>query len=106
VLAKITECGLSERHARALLNIPDTEMRLQAAETIAKKNLSVRQTEELVERLKQDVLMNSSRNNIRTSFNYRIYTNTIKQAYDAILKTGKQAEYEKHGSTIALKLKS
>jgi ParB family chromosome partitioning protein len=45
VLAKITECGLSERHARALLNIPDTEMRLQAAETIAKKNLSVRQTE-------------------------------------------------------------
>jgi ParB family chromosome partitioning protein len=47
-----------------------------------------------VERLKQDVLMNSSRKNIRTSFNYRIYTNTIKQAYDAILKTGKQAEYE------------
>ena len=93
VLAKLIEYNLTERHARALLQIPDTEMRLQAVETIKKNDLSVKQAEQLAERLKSDVLINSGKTNIKNKFNYKIYTNTIKQANDMICKTGMDAKY-------------
>lgn len=93
VINKVIEYKLTERHARELLQIPDTEMRLKAIETIKNKELNVRQTEELVQKLKSEVVMNSSRSNIKNSFNYKIYTNTIKQAYDIIKKTGLGADY-------------
>ncbi len=93
VLDAAVKNNLSERHARALLQVPDTEMRLKAVETIIKRDLNVRQTEDLVEKLKNEVLMNSGKKNIKNVFNYKIYTNTIKQAYDTILKTGIEADY-------------
>jgi ParB family chromosome partitioning protein len=42
---------LSEGHARALLALPTTQAQLAAAQTIVKRGLSVRQTEELIQRL-------------------------------------------------------
>jgi ParB family chromosome partitioning protein len=42
---------LSEGHARALLALPNSQAQLAAAQTILKRGLSVRQTEELVQRL-------------------------------------------------------
>jgi ParB family chromosome partitioning protein len=42
---------LSEGHARALLALPTTQAQLAAAQTVLKRGLSVRQTEELVQRL-------------------------------------------------------
>jgi ParB family chromosome partitioning protein len=42
---------LSEGHARALLALPSSQAQLAAAQTILKRGLSVRQTEELVQRL-------------------------------------------------------
>ena len=75
------------------MQIPDTPIRLRAIESIVKRDLNVRQTEELVERLKAEVLMNTNRKNIKNVFNYKIYTNTIKQAYDTIMKTGIDADY-------------
>jgi len=96
VIDKVIEYGFTERHARVLLKIPDTEMRLKACETIKNKELNVRQAEELVAKLEQDVVMNSGRPNIKNSFNYRIYTNTIKQAYEMIKKTGLGADYSEN----------
>lgn len=93
VLDAALKNNLTERHARALLQVPDTEMRLKAVDTIVKRELNVRQTEDLVEKLKNEVLMNSGKKNIKNVFNYKIYTNTIKQAYDTILKTGIVADY-------------
>ena len=93
VIDLLIKNNLSERHARALLQIPDTPIRLRAIESIVKRDLNVRQTEELVERLKAEVLMNTNRKNIKNVFNYKIYTNTIKQAYDTIMKTGIDADY-------------
>ncbi|MCL1914368.1 MAG: ParB/RepB/Spo0J family partition protein [Eubacteriaceae bacterium] len=95
VLSLVVENNLSERHARALLQIPDTETRIRAIETIAKKELNVRQSEELVEKLKAEVVLDASRNtNLKNVFNYRIYTNTIKQAFETICKTGIDAGYD------------
>jgi ParB family chromosome partitioning protein len=42
---------LSEGHARALLPLPTTQSQAAAAQTVLKRGLSVRQTEELVQRL-------------------------------------------------------
>lgn len=94
VIDLLIKNNLSERHARALLQVPDTAIRIRAIESIIKRDLNVRQTEELVERLKAEVLMNSNRKNIKNVFNYKVYTNTIKQAYDTILKTGIDANYK------------
>ena len=96
VIDKLLEYKLTERHARVLLQIPDTEMRLKAVETIKNKELNVRQSEELVEKLKSEVVMNSSKGRIKNSFNYKIYTNTIKQAYEVIKKTGLGADYSEN----------
>jgi ParB family chromosome partitioning protein len=93
VIHMVVDNALTERHARALLAIPDTEQRINALNTIIKRDLNVRQTEELVEKLKSEVMLTSSRRTIKNIFNYRIYTNTIKQAYDTIKKTGIDADY-------------
>lgn len=94
VIKSVLDHKLTERHARMLLSIPDTDMRLKAIETISKRGLNVKQSEELVERLKSDVLMKNSKDTVKNFFNYKIYTNTIKQAYDTILKTGVGAHYD------------
>ncbi len=96
VLDKLMDSNLSERHARALLSIPDTEMRLKAIDIIISRDFSVRQAEQLAEKLKSEVVLRSSneKKNIKTVFNYKIYTNTIKQSYDAIVRSGKEAIYD------------
>lgn len=93
VIDVIMENNLTERHARALLNLPDNEMRLKAVKEIAKRDLNVKATEDLIERLKSEILLNSKKRNIKNIFNYKIYTNTIKKAYQSIVLTGLDANY-------------
>ncbi|WP_242987888.1 ParB/RepB/Spo0J family partition protein [Anaerofustis stercorihominis] len=94
VLQIIIENNLTQRHARCLLSLPDSNMRLKAAKEIAKKDLNVKNSELLVERLKQEVVINSSKTNVKNIFNYKIYTNTIKQAYKSIFNTGLECDYK------------
>lgn len=49
--ARILEAGLTERHARTLLRLTDEDSRDQALSRMIAEQLSVRQSEELVERL-------------------------------------------------------
>lgn len=51
VKALLMEGALSEGHARALLALDDAEIIMQAAEQVVARDLTVRQTEELVRRL-------------------------------------------------------
>jgi len=106
VLSKVVANNLTERHARALLGIPDTGMRLRAIDTIVKRDLNVRQTEDLVEKLKSEVVMNSSKTNVKNKFSYKIYTNTIKQAYETIVNTGLDADYDevKYDDRVEVKI--
>lgn len=94
ILEIIIENNLTQRHARCLLSLPDTKTRLKAVKEIAKKDLNVRNSELLVEKLKQEVVMNSSKTNVKNVFNYKIYTNTIKQAYKNIYNTGLECNYK------------
>jgi len=45
---------ITEGHARALLALPSTELQLKAMQTIIKRGLNVRQTEELVRRVQEE----------------------------------------------------
>lgn len=51
VLATIREAGLTERHARALLKLPNQEQTLAAIEQIVRQGMSVARTERYIETL-------------------------------------------------------
>ena len=49
VLARLVEHGLTERHARALLRLPEEQQRLDAIDQIVAKQMSVARTEQYVD---------------------------------------------------------
>jgi ParB family chromosome partitioning protein len=98
---------LTERHARALLKIQDEELLLDIIEKIIKKDLNVSATEKLVKSILEDEDFKKTRDKryIRNFINYKIYINTIKNAYNEIVKTGINAKYEQEESEEFIELK-
>lgn len=97
VKAALLSNGLTERHARALLKLPDEIMQLKALKTILKKQLNVKKTEELIEKMLDEAAVSNKeekvKNRIKGKINYKIYVNSIKNTYKEILKTGYNVEY-------------
>ena len=89
----LVDAGLSERHARALLKLPDDAKRLEALETIVAKNYSVRQTEEYINKL-IDGKKEEKRKRMVIVNDVRIYLNSIKQVVDAVKTAGIPVEME------------
>ena len=83
----LMDAELSERHARALLKLPDDEKRLEVLETIVAKNFSVRQTEEFINKL-LDGKSEEKRKRMVIVNDVRIYLNSIKQVVDAVKTAG------------------
>ena len=83
----LMDAELSERHARALLKLRDDEKRLEVLETIVAKNLSVRQTEEYINKL-LDGKSEEKRKRMVIVNDVRIYLNSIKQVVDAVKTAG------------------
>lgn len=90
----IREYNLTERHARALLNL-DQDKQLAAVKTICENNLNVRQTEDLVSKLLKDKTQANQTVKITGVRDSRIYTNTIKQAVELMKENGIDAQMEK-----------
>lgn len=89
--------NLTERHARALLKIPDDDLRKIVFEKIVKRDLTVKKTEEIVAGILEDITEDKtkkSKQKIKAIMNYRIYMNTIKQAFKAIKEMQNKAEFE------------
>lgn len=75
----IRESGLSERHARALLLLPDAEAQLSLAHRAARLRLSPRETEAMVEReLYQENRIPPKRKIISVVWEPRLYVNAIR----------------------------
>lgn len=99
--------NLSERHARSLLKIKDNNLMYDILDKVISKNLNVSDTEKLVKSVLQDVNEEKIKNKlyIRNFINYKIYINTIKNAYKEIVKTGIDAKFEKNESEEFIELK-
>lgn len=107
VKQKIREGGLSERHARALLKVEDEDLLLNIVDKVIKKDFNVSATEKLVKSLIEDVNYKRMKDKryVRNFINYKIYINTIKNAYNEIIKTGLEAKFEQKESDEYIELK-
>lgn len=88
---------LTERHARALLKLPDDEMKEEVLHKVIKEDLTVKKTEKLIEDILNDLIKeeeSESNQNVKGLINFKIYLNTLKNAYNAIKETGIEAKYK------------
>ncbi|HLS22731.1 MAG TPA: nucleoid occlusion protein [Pseudogracilibacillus sp.] len=87
----IIDKQISERHARALLKLPDEASQLQFLSIIVEQELTVRQTDELVKKHLEGGKEKKKKRKPKTQFiskDIRIATNTIRRSLDLIEKTG------------------
>ena len=91
---KITYAGLTERHARALLTLPDNSTRSRVLDIIIERHLTVAESERLINDVgRRKKAKNRPR---RTAFkDMRIFLNTLNHAVDAIRKAGIEADTAK-----------
>jgi ParB family chromosome partitioning protein len=91
---KIIISGLSERHARALLMLPDNSARNRALDIIIERHLNVSESERLI----NDILRRRKgpkKPPIKVFKDMRIFINTLNHAVDSIRKAGIEADTAK-----------
>ena len=91
----LTEEGLSERHARALLSLPDGQARLRIASLAARDQLSVRETERLVIKAQKRLpVPPAGRKVISLVRDYRLYANAVRSVVKQMQETGMTAQMD------------
>ncbi len=89
----LTEEGLSERHARALLSLPDAAARMHIAREAAVKNLTVRETEEMVNKaLRRLPVPPAGRRIISMVREPRLYLNALRSIVTQMQEAGFTAD--------------
>lgn len=91
----VMEGNLTERHARALLKLKDEDKQLDVVKTVCEKGLTVKKTEELIERILEPV--SKKKENIKFKpyvKDIRLFTNTVKQAVGVMKESGVSTEYD------------
>lgn len=95
---QLMENDLTERHARALLKIPDEEIQKIVIQKIIDQELNVKKTEELVEatlsKLREVKTTKPEQKEKRNFGDIRLLTNTIKQSIDIMKKSGIDVLYD------------
>lgn len=87
----VTDGGLTERHARALLRLQKPEERKYALETILRKGLTVAQSEALIEKMLSGRVARHKRM-VPLVRDVRVFFNTVNHAVDIMQKSGISAE--------------
>ena len=91
---KISYAGLSERHARALLILPDNNTRKRVLDIVIERHLTVAETERLI----QDVhrrRKTPKKPQTKAYKDMRIFLNTLNHAVDIIRKAGIETDTAK-----------
>lgn len=98
---QLVENGFTERHARALLRLPNEDCRQVVMEYMIEGDLNVKRTEELVaetlEIMRERPNTTKARKEIKEKrfvTDFRLITNTIKQSVDIIRRSGVDVIYE------------
>lgn len=95
----ILDNNLTERHARALLKIPDYEMQKRIVKIVVEKSFNVKKTEEFINE-ELEKLRNNKKSLLhkqkekRKITDIRLFKNTIKQTLDIIKESGIEAGFE------------
>jgi ParB family chromosome partitioning protein len=94
IRAILLENKLTERHARALLKLPEVELQKKILKVIVTKGLNVKKSEELIEKellkLTHQEVAADGKKRIKGIFSPKVYINTVRQVFD---KYGIQAQY-------------
>ncbi|MEG0546405.1 MAG: ParB/RepB/Spo0J family partition protein [Oscillospiraceae bacterium] len=87
---KLAKSGLTERHARALLSLPDDNERGRALSIMIDRHLNVAESERLIDQM---LNRNSAyKNPTRGIRDVRIFINTLNHAVDTIRRAGVDAD--------------
>ena len=91
---KIIQLGLSERHARALIRLPEIQ-RDDAIREIATRNLNVDQTDKMVNSIVEPQI-HRSKSKMTIIKDVRIFFNTINNAVTLMQRSGIEAVANRH----------
>ena len=103
----VTELGLTERHARALLPLPGEESRLRIARQAGLQRLSVQRTEQLVARAMERLPLPAvPRRIVSLARDHRLYVNAIRGIVQQMRDTGlpAQCEVSEYESAIEVRI--
>ena len=82
----------TERHARALLKLPDAEIQEKVADKVVAENLTVQATEQLVDKLVgEDKPPKKRARLVRVYKDIRLFLNSVRQAVTELKKAGLKA---------------
>lgn len=91
---KISYAGLSERHARALLTLPDNNTRKRVLDIVIERHLTVAETERLIADVHRR-RKGTKKPHTKAYKDMRIFLNTLNHAVDIIRKAGIEADTAK-----------
>ena len=91
---KISYSGLSERHARALLTLPDNNTRKRVLDIVIERHLTVAETERLIADIHRR-RKGARKPQTKAYKDMRIFLNTLNHAVDIIRKAGIEADTAK-----------
>lgn len=109
----LVDDNLTERHARALLKVENASKQKEILSAVRQKNLNVRETEDLIEEIIDDISREMSKNTPKQSFtrvirDIRIFVNTINSVVAEMKKSGIKVKVAQHQDdeyiTINLKI--
>ena len=107
VLELLRAGGCSERHARALLVLEQTELQLQAAQTVVSQGLTVAQTEQLTKALLQRKEPLPQKGSPKRTFvvkDVRLFLNTLNRSMDLMRSAGVNACCQREDSETEILL--
>jgi ParB family chromosome partitioning protein len=92
----IFDHGLTERHARALLRLHTEEMQMEILQKVIRQGMTVRKTEELVEKMLKEKTGVQPVTGIIKHYirDIRILTNSIKENLDMVQKSGIDTQFD------------
>jgi len=100
--------NLTERHARALLKIPDEKVQEEVLSKVIEKELNVKKTEELVaetlEKMRDFVAVSSDQRIKRKFGDIRLITNTIKKSLEIMKGSGIDAVYNVEENSLGYQI--
>jgi len=97
----VMEKQLSERHARALISLKDSELQISLFEEVLEKHLNVKQLEKRIQEVLNPEEKKETKQKLRkksVSRDVRIAVNTIKQSLSLVAKSGIDVKTEEEDS--------